>query len=43
MVNMMKKEYRPVFSTTTPCSARNLVTMEAGMPCRELAETFSPA
>ena len=32
MVNMMKKLYRPVFSTTTPCSARNLVTMLAGMP-----------
>src|SRR5574344_1402142 len=32
MVNMMKNEYRPVFSTTTPCSARYLVTMDAGMP-----------
>ncbi len=29
---MMKKEYRPVFSTITPCSARYLVTMAAGMP-----------
>src|SRR5574344_3064713 len=32
MVNMMKNEYRPVFSTTTPCSARYLVTLGAGMP-----------
>jgi hypothetical protein len=32
MVNMMKKEYRPVFSTMMPCSARYLVTIAAGMP-----------
>jgi hypothetical protein len=32
MVNMMKNEYSPVFSTTMPCSARYLVTMLAGMP-----------
>src|SRR5471032_2068371 len=32
IVNMMKNEYRPVFSTTMPCSARYLVTMDAGMP-----------
>jgi hypothetical protein len=32
MVNMMKNEYRPVFSTMMPCSARYLVTMAAGMP-----------
>ena len=32
MVNMMKKEYKPVFSTITPCSAKYLVTMAAGMP-----------
>src|SRR6187402_2615348 len=35
MVNMMKKLYRPVFSTITPCSARNLVTMDAGIPVLE--------
>src|SRR3546814_1954491 len=32
MVNKMKNEYRPVFSTTTPCSARYLVTSAAGIP-----------
>ncbi|MNT19821.1 hypothetical protein D3C72_1550990 [compost metagenome] len=32
MVNMMKNEYRPVFSMMMPCSARYLVTMAAGMP-----------
>ncbi|MNT56789.1 hypothetical protein D3C72_1941190 [compost metagenome] len=32
MVNMMKNEYRPHFSMMTPCSARYLVTMDAGMP-----------
>ncbi len=32
IVNMMKNEYSPVFSTITPCSARNLVTIDAGMP-----------
>ncbi len=43
MVNMMKNEYRPVFSTTTPCSARNLVTMDAGMPVlANLPVTSSP-
>ena len=29
---MMKKEYRPHFSTITPCSERYLVTIAAGMP-----------
>ncbi|MCY1521938.1 hypothetical protein D9M68_567770 [compost metagenome] len=32
MVNRMKNEYRPVFSTTTPCSVRYLETRAAGMP-----------
>lgn len=32
MVNMMKNEYSPVFSTMMPCSARYFVTMAAGMP-----------
>jgi hypothetical protein len=32
MVNMMKNEYSPVFSTMMPCSARYLVTIAAGMP-----------
>ena len=32
MVNIMKKEYRPHFSTITPCSARYLVTILAGIP-----------
>ena len=32
MVNIIKKLYRPVFSTTTPCSAKNLVTILAGIP-----------
>ena len=32
IVNIMKNEYRPVFSTITPCSARYLVTIAAGMP-----------
>ncbi|CFO30463.1 Uncharacterised protein [Bordetella pertussis] len=32
MVNRMKNEYRPVFSTTTPCSARYFDTSAAGMP-----------
>src|SRR5262245_46671164 len=43
MVNMMKNEYRPVFSTTTPCSARYLVTIAAGMPVlANLPVTSSP-
>src|SRR5476651_2042235 len=29
---MMKNEYSPHFSMMTPCSARYLVTMDAGMP-----------
>ena len=35
MVNIIKKLYSPVFSTTTPCSAKNLVTTLAGMPVAE--------
>src|SRR5690606_8760007 len=32
IVNITKNEDSPVFSTTTPCSARYLVTIDAGMP-----------
>src|SRR5699024_1001845 len=32
MVNKIKKEYRPVVSTTTPCSARYFDTNAAGIP-----------
>ena len=32
IVNIIKNEYRPVFSTITPCSAKYLVTIAAGMP-----------
>src|SRR4029078_7006759 len=40
---MMKNEYRPVFSTMTPCSARYLVTIEAGIPVlANLPDTSSP-
>jgi hypothetical protein len=43
MVNMMKNEYSPVFSTTMPCSARYLVTIAAGMPVfANLPLTSSP-
>ena len=43
MVNMMKNEYSPVFSTMTPCSARYLVTIDAGMPVlANLPDTSRP-
>ena len=32
MVNIIKNEYKPVFSTMTPCSAKYLVTIAAGIP-----------
>ena len=31
-INIMKKEYSPVFSTITPCSDKYLVTTDAGIP-----------
>ncbi|MNJ75787.1 hypothetical protein D3C77_729380 [compost metagenome] len=33
MENSTRKLYRPVFSTTSPRSQRNLLTTAAGMPC----------
>src|SRR5690606_15936938 len=43
MVNMMKNEYSPVFSMTTPCSARYFDTSAAGMPVSaKVPEISSP-
>ncbi len=43
IVNMMKNEYSPVFSTMTPCSARYRVTIAAGIPVfANLPDTSRP-